>query len=211
MIRVKMLATSRRVVDVATVGAVRVMTFPNLLTFIRLCCLPLFLWLLFGRGEVAGAALLLGVLGMTDWVDGWMARRFRQESEFGAIFDPTVDRMLFVVASIAVIVHPGVPDWFVGLVLVREVLVGLMMITGKLLGMQRFPVTTLGKRYTFLLMMAVPLLLLGTSDHATADSAWVAGWVLGMPGLALSWYTAIDYIPRVRAAVWAGRAERRVR
>ncbi len=187
------------------------MTIPNLLTFVRLCCLPLFLWMLFGRDSVAGAALLLGVLGMTDWVDGWLARRLSQESDFGAIFDPTVDRLLFVVASISVIVHPGIPDWFVGLVLVREVLVGVMMVVGKLLGMKRFPVTTMGKRYTFLLMMAVPLLLLGTAEHPTSDAAWVTGWVLGVPGVLLSWYTAIDYFPRVRAAVRAGRAERGVR
>lgn len=211
MIRVKMVATSRRVVDVATVGVVRVLTVPNMITFLRLCCLPLFIWLLFDRESVAGAALLLGGLGMTDWVDGWAARKLDQMSEFGAIFDPSVDRLLFVVASISVMVHPGVPDLVVGAILVREVFVAVMMILGKLLGMQRFPVTTLGKRYTFLLMMAVPLLLLGTSDHPTADAAWALGWVLGVPGLVLSWYTAIDYIPRVRAAVQAGRSERRVR
>ena len=189
----------------------RVLTVPNLITFLRLCCLPVFLWMLFGRESVAGAALLLGILGMTDWVDGWWARRFGQESEFGAMFDPTVDRLLFVVASVSVIVHPGVPDWFLVAVLLRETLVGSMMILGKVMGMKRFPVTTLGKRYTFLLMMAVPLLLLGTSDHPTADFGWIAGWIFGAPGLLLSWYTAIDYVPRVRAAVRAGRAERGVR
>ena len=189
----------------------RVFTIPNLITFLRLCCLPVFLWMLFEQESVAGAALLLGVLGMTDWVDGWWARRFGQESEFGAIFDPTVDRLLFVVASVSVIIRPGVPDWFLVAVLAREILVGSMMILGKVMGMKVFPVTTLGKRYTFLLMMAVPLLLLGTSDHPTADLGWIAGWVLGIPGLLLSWYTAIDYVPRVRAAVRAGRAERGVR
>lgn len=196
---------------VATVAIVRVMTVPNLITLIRLCCLPVFLWLLFGRESVAGSALLLGGLGMTDWVDGWWARRFGQQSEFGAIFDPTVDRLLFVVASVSVIVHPGVPDWFVVAILVRETTVGAMMVVGKVLGMARFPVTVLGKRYTFLLMIAIPLLLLGTSEHPTADLAWIVGWVLGVPGLLLSWYTAVDYVPRVRAAVRAGRAERGVR
>ena len=211
MIRVKIVAMSRRVVDVATVGLVRVFTVPNAITFLRLCCLPLFIWLLFGRESVAGAALLLGGLGMTDWVDGWVARKLDQRSEFGAIFDPSVDRLLFIVASVSVMVHPGVPDLVVGAILVREVFVAAMMVVGKLLGMQRFPVTVLGKRYTFLLMMAVPLLLLGTSNHPTADVAWIAGWVLGVPGLVLSWYTAIDYMPRVRAAVRAGRSERGVR
>lgn len=187
------------------------MTVPNLITLARLGCLPVYLWMLFESGSVAGAALLLGVLGMTDWVDGWWARRFGQQSEFGAMFDPTVDRMLFVVAAVSVIVHPGVPDWFVVAILLRETGVGAMMVVGKVLGMQRFPVTTLGKRYTFLLMIALPLLLLGTSNHPTADVASIVGWVLGVPALLLSWYTAVDYVPRVRAAVRAGRAERGVR
>ena len=75
----------------------RFLTAPNLFTLLRLCCLPLFLYLLFGRDNRAGAAWLLGGLGATDWVDGWLARRFDQVSEFGKIFDPTADRLLFIV------------------------------------------------------------------------------------------------------------------
>ena len=211
MIRVKTLPMSRRVPTVATVSEMRIATVPNLITLVRLACLPVFLWMLFVLEMPAGAALLLGFLGISDWVDGWIARRFDQRSEFGALFDPIVDRLLFLVAAFAVFFRDGIPDWFVFAVLVREILVGAMMIIGQLLGMERFPVTTLGKRYTFLLMMAIPLLLLGTSTHVTADVAWVVGWVLGIPGLALSFVTAVDYVPRVRSAVQAGRAKRGVR
>lgn len=77
----------------------RLATWPNLVTLVRLLCLPVFLWLLFSREQREAAAWLLGALGATDWVDGWLARRLDQRSEFGAVFDPAVDRLLFIVAS----------------------------------------------------------------------------------------------------------------
>ena len=79
------------------------LTVPNLFTLLRLLCLPLFLWLLLGCGNRAGAAILLGALAATDWVDGYLARRLGQVSEFGKKFDPTVDRLVFIVALLAII------------------------------------------------------------------------------------------------------------
>ena len=81
-----------------------ILTVPNLITLVRLCCLPLFLWLLFSVNDRGAAAWLLGGLGATDWVDGWVARRFDQQSDFGAIFDPSVDRGVFIVAVFAILV-----------------------------------------------------------------------------------------------------------
>ena len=159
----------------------------------------------------AGAALLLGALGVSDWVDGWVARRFDQRSDFGEMFDPVVDRLLFVVAAVAALFHDGIVVWFMAALVIREIFVGSMMLIGQMLGMERFPVTTLGKRYTFLLMFAIPLMILGTSAHPTADAARVLGWSVGLPGLLLSFVTAVDYVPRVRQAVRTGRAKRGVR
>ena len=82
---------------------------PDLITLIRLLCLPLFLYLLFGRDNRAAAAWLLGGLGATDWVDGYLARRLGQVSEFGKKFDPTVDRLLFIVAIVAIIIDGAGP------------------------------------------------------------------------------------------------------
>ncbi|MFM7872886.1 MAG: CDP-alcohol phosphatidyltransferase family protein, partial [Actinomycetota bacterium] len=81
-----------------------VATWPNLITLVRLCCLPVFVWLLLGAEEPGYAALILGGLGATDWVDGWVARRFDQVSEFGKKFDPTADRILFIVALVAIMI-----------------------------------------------------------------------------------------------------------
>lgn len=183
-----------------------VLTIPNVLTLLRLACLPLFLYLLFGRDNRAGAAWLLGALGATDWVDGYLARRLGQVSEFGKVFDPTVDRLLFLVALVGIIVDGAAPLWFCWLVLVREVLVGSMMVIATVvLHMPRIDVNWWGKLATFLLMFAVPGFMLGASDFPGNTGFQVASWILGIPGLVLSWATAVAYVPRVRAAIRAGR------
>ena len=187
------------------------LSVPNFITLARLCVLPLFLYLLFARDQRAGAALLLGFLGMTDWVDGWFARKFNQVSPFGAVFDPTVDRALFVVSAISVLIDGAVPRWFCIAILVREVVVGAMMVGATMLGMERFPVSSNGKWYTFLLMMAVPFLLLAGSSHVTADFGLVVGWLCAIPGLALSYYTAVMYVPLVRTNLRKGRAAKGLR
>ena len=187
------------------------LSVPNFITLARLCVLPLFLYLLFAKDQRAGAALLLGFLGMTDWVDGWFARKFNQVSPFGAVFDPTVDRVLFVVSAISVLIDGAVPRWFCIAILVREVVVGAMMVGATMLGMERFPVSSNGKWYTFLLMMAVPFLLLAGSSHVTADFGLVVGWLCAIPGLALSYYTAVMYVPLVRTNLRKGRAAKGLR
>lgn len=185
-----------------------ILTVPNLITAVRLACLPLFLWILFGREDAAQAALLLGFLGVTDWVDGWVARKYNQRSSFGALFDPVADRVLFIVGTGAVLASGAIPLWFGLALIVRECVVSAAMVIATLFGMRRFEVSLLGKRYTLLLMTAVPLLLLGSSDHVTAPIAEVFGWVLGIPGLVLCYYTAFAYIPKIRESLSAGRAHR---
>ena len=192
---------------VAPVPANRsLLTIPNLFTFARLLCLPLFLYLLFGRDNPAGAAWLLGALGATDWVDGYLARRLGQVSEFGKVFDPAVDRILFIVATIAIIIADAAPVWFCWAVVAREVFVGGMMLIATLVfHMERFDVSWWGKLATFLLMFAIPGFMIGSSDFPGHAGFQVAAWCVGIPGLALSWITAIAYVPQVRAHIAAGR------
>jgi cardiolipin synthase len=173
--------------------------------------LPVFLHLLLADANRAGAALLLGVLGATDWVDGWLARVLHQRSDFGAIFDPVVDRLLFIVGAVGVWIDGGVPRWFLAAVVVREIVVGVAMTVATLFGMEPFAVSTLGKRYTFLLMAGIPLLLLGASDHPAGPWALVIGWLLAVPGLLLSYVTAIMYFPLIRLHLKRGREARRLR
>lgn len=184
----------------------RIVTVPNAFTLLRLCCIPLFLYLLFGRDNRAGAAWLLGALGATDWVDGWLARTLHQTSEFGKVFDPTADRLLFIVGLTGIIIDGAAPRWFAVLVLAREFVVGAAMAIATLVfKMQRFDVTWWGKAATFLLMFAIPGFMLGSSDFPGHQGFQVASWVLGIPGLGLSYYTAASYVPMIAAGVQAGR------
>ncbi len=184
-------------------------TIPNAVTLIRLLLLPVFLSVLFVQENPVAAALMLGALGATDWVDGYLARRLGQVSEFGKVFDPTVDRLLFVVATIAIIIDGSIPLWFALAVLVREVAVGLMMVIATVFyKMPRIDVTYWGKVATSLLMFAVPGFLLGNSDIASADVFQAAAWLVGIPGLILSYWTAIAYIPQVRRAIAEGASAR---
>lgn len=185
------------------------LTAPNAFTLLRLCCIPVFLWLLFGRDDRAAAAWLLGVLGATDWVDGWLARTFHQTSEFGKKFDPTADRLLFIVGVGGIIVDGAAPLWFCWLVIVREVVVGVTIATATLaFGMTRFDVTWWGKTATFLLMFAFPGFLLGSSDFFLHAWFQAAAWVLGIPGVVLSYYTAVAYVPMIRESLREGRVQR---
>ena len=187
----------------------QVLTAPNLITLLRLLCLPIFLWLLFSVEDKAGAAWLLGALGSTDWVDGWVARRFGQQSSFGAVFDPTVDRGMFIVAVLAIVIDQSMPLWFAVAVLIREISVAAAMVIATAFGMQRFSVSIWGKRYTFLLMFAVPLMLLAADDGRGADLVSLVAWAFAIPGIILSYSTALAYIPEIRRNLRLGREARR--
>jgi cardiolipin synthase len=184
----------------------RILTIPNVITVVRLLCLPVFLWLLFGEENRAAAAWLLGALGATDFADGYIARHFNQTSELGKILDPVADRLLFFVAIIAILIDGSIPVWFAWALLVREVLVSVATLVLAAMGARRIDVTWYGKAGTFGNMFAVPLFL---GSHSTVSYAALCGilaWVTGIPGLILSWYAALLYIPIARDALRAGRA-----
>jgi cardiolipin synthase len=138
----------------------RVLTAPNLITLVRLLCIPLFLWVLFGLHRQTDAAVLLAVLGSTDWIDGFVARRYHQVSTLGKVLDPAADRVLVATAVIAVIVHGAVPLWFGVATLAREALVSVMVLLLAALGAARINVLWIGKAGTFALMFSYPAFLL---------------------------------------------------
>lgn len=191
-----------------TPGGRGVLTVPNLISVARLCCIPLFLYLIFGAENRVAAAWLLAGLGATDWVDGYIARRLGQVSELGKVLDPAADRLLFIVGVGGIIIDGSAPLWFSIAVVAREAVVGVAMVVFTLLGMKRFDVTYLGKCATFALMFAFPLFLLHAGSTTARDPLLAAAWVFGAPGVALSYYTAIAYIPLMRKNLREGRAER---
>jgi cardiolipin synthase (CMP-forming) len=185
------------------------MTWPNLVTAVRLLCIPIFLVLLFGLEERAGAAFLLGALGATDWVDGYLARRLGQVSELGKILDPTADRLLFLVGVCAMLVDGSIVWWFAVLTLVREGAVAVAALVLGAMGARRIDVTWIGKCATFGLMFAFPLFLAANAGLSWSGVAEVLAWSIGVPSLALSYYAAWQYVPLARRALGDGRTTAR--
>lgn len=193
---------TERTAEVAPTTA-EVVTVPNLLSVGRLLAVPLFLWLLFAQETRLGAAVLLGLLGATDWVDGWVARRFDQVTELGKVLDPTADRILLGVAGVAIFVDGAVPAIVFWPVIVREVAVSLAVVTLALVGAQRIDVVWAGKAGAFGLMFAFPFFLLG--DAGTSyDDLWTAvAWVCAVPAVVLGYLAAVEYARVVPGALAA--------
>ena len=193
----------------AAPGEDRILTVPNALTLGRLLGLPVFLWLLFAQENRLGAAIFLAVIAATDFVDGYIARHFDQASRLGKLFDPTADRILFFVAVTAIVVDGSAPTWVAVVVLVREAIVSAITVTLVGLGYPPVDVTWWGKAGTFLLMFAFPLFLAG-SDPAfeAADVVYALGWVAAVPGMCLSLFAAVRYVPLWRESVREGRVLR---
>ena len=189
-------------------GEDRILTIPNVISLIRLACIPVFLWLLFGRDNRYGAAWLLGGLGATDWVDGYVARRFNQVSTVGKVLDPAADRLLVGVGVVAILIDGSAPAWVGVATIVREVLVSLAVLGLAAIGAKRIDVQWVGKAGTFALMTAFPFFLASESTAFWADQARVLAWVFAIPGLVLAWYAAATYVPLAVEAIREGRTGR---
>jgi len=189
-------------------GEDRILTLPNLITLVRLSCLPVFLWLLFGRDDRVWAASLLGALGATDWIDGYIARRWHQVSTVGKVFDPVADRLLFFVAGVAIIVDGSVPLWVAWLVLGREVVVTVATLGLAAAGARRIDVTWWGKAGTFGLMWAFPMFLASHGKLFWREQAEWLAWATTAPGLVFSYVALALYVPLGLKALREGRAER---
>lgn len=184
------------------------LTAANAVTAVRLACIPVFCWLLFGDHRQTAAAVLLGVLGATDWVDGQLARRLHQVSTLGKVLDPTADRLLVGTAVVSVIVHGAVPLWFGLLTIAREVLVAGTALVLAGLGARRIDVLWIGKAGTFALMVAYPGFLISHGTAGWQEPFHVVAWVAGGVGIVLAWVAALSYVVPARRALAEGRKHR---
>jgi cardiolipin synthase (CMP-forming) len=183
----------------------RIVTIPNLISVARLLCAPVFVWLL-ADGQGIAAAAVLAVLGASDWVDGWIARRFDQGSDLGKVLDPVADRGLLLVAAIALLIDGSVPVVVGVLVLVREAVVSIAVLVLAMAGARRIDVQWAGKAGTLSVMFAFPLFLWADNITSGHDLVLAAAWFFAVVGLVLGYYAAITYLPIAREALRDGRA-----
>jgi len=183
----------------------RILTWPNALSALRLAGVPVFLWLvLVPRTATADlvAAGILGLAGITDWLDGKLARMLNQQSRLGQVLDPAADRLYIAATVIALAVRGIIPWWLFAVIAARELCVGLALLVLK----QRTPyaalqVSFVGKTATLCLMYGIPLLLLGAHSGTTAEVVRVIGWAFAIWGISLYWWAATLYLTQVRDLV----------
>ncbi|WP_241992452.1 CDP-alcohol phosphatidyltransferase family protein [Cryobacterium lactosi] len=170
----------------------RVLTVPNLLSFLRLALVPVFLGLLVS-GEDAWALLVLAVASLTDFLDGAIARAFKQITRLGQLLDPAADRLYIFAALIGLAWRDLVPWWIVAVVVGRDVfLLGLGVVLANH-GFGPLPVHQLGKVATFCLFYALPMIMLGQAFPELSWWSQPVGWAFGLWGAYLYWWAGVIY------------------
>ena len=168
------------------------LNIPNALTFLRALGVPLFLYLFLVAELPVASFLVITVGGITDYLDGKIARALNQTSDFGAKFDPTVDRLYIGAVIIAFAIKDYLPWWLVVSIIARDLILLLVVASQRLRGIPYLEVTYLGKAATFNLLYAFPFLLLADID-LVGIWCYRAGWAFAIWGISLYFYTGIQY------------------
>jgi cardiolipin synthase (CMP-forming) len=171
-------------------------TAPNAVTLVRLLLMPVCAWLL-GTGRYGWGLVLTAVVGSTDWVDGWLARRTGQVSRLGQLMDPLADRLLIASVAIALVVREVLP-WPAALLLLAR---DLVLLAGwpllKRRGIEPPEVVFLGKAATMVLLTALPVLTLGATGVPLADLARLLGLAALWVGVVMYYLAGAVYVRMV--------------
>ncbi len=170
-----------------------ILNIPNALTALRALGVPVFLYLFLVAEEPIASFVVIALGGITDYLDGKIARALKQTSEFGAKFDPTVDRLYIAAVIIALAIKDYLPWPLVVAIIARDLILFLVIIYQKLRGIPFLEVSFLGKAATFNLLYAFPFLLL---EEVSVIGPWcfAAGWSFAIWGISLYFYTGIQYL-----------------
>ncbi len=190
----------------------RVLTIPNGISAARLAGVPVFLWLVLGPRTATAdywAVALLIVAGLSDWLDGKIARAFNQSSRLGQVLDPAADRLYIAATIVALAVRGIIPWWLVAVLGVRELTVGAALtVLRRRAGFGTLQVSLVGKAATLCLLYAFPLLFLGDHPGWGGTLARVIGWAFAIWGTVLYWWAAMLYLAQARILMSrGGRAE----
>ena len=169
------------------------LNIPNALTALRALGVPVFLYLFLIAEQPIASFVVIALGGITDYLDGKVARALNQTSDFGAKFDPTVDRLYIAAVIIALAIKDYLPWSLVIAIIARDLILFLVIIYQKSRGIPYFEVSFLGKAATFNLLYAFPFLLL---EEVAVIGPWcfAAGWSFAIWGISLYFYTGIQYL-----------------
>ncbi len=165
----------------------RIWTVPNVLSIIRLLGVPLFLWLVLVPRADGWAVAVLAMAGLTDWLDGKIARRFHQVSRAGQMLDPAADRLYILSTIVALMVRDVIPVWLVVILIARDLFMLGQVPFLRTRGFTSLPVHFVGKAATFCLLYSFPLVLLGHLGAGGWTAARIVGWAFAIWGTVLYW------------------------
>lgn len=172
----------------------RILTIPNLLSVARLAGVPLFLWLLLGPHADGWALLILALSGLTDYLDGKIARWLGQTSKLGVLLDPAADRLYIFCTIAAFVARDIVPLWLALVLVGRDVFLGLCLMLLRRHGYAPLAVHGMGKAATFALLYAFPLLLIAAGHGTLSDVAHPIAWAFTIWGTALYVWAGLLYV-----------------
>lgn len=165
----------------------------------------MFLWLVLGPRTAAADGIAVGILaaaGISDWLDGKLARMLNQASRLGQLLDPAADRLYIGATLVALAVRGIIPWWLLGALVLREACVALsLLVLRHRTSYNALAVSFVGKTATLCLMYAFPLLFLGAAGGVAAEVVRVFGWAFAIWGSALYWWGALLYIAQVKDLV----------
>lgn len=185
------------------VASDRIWTIPNVISFVRLLGVPVFLYLLLGPRHDIAALIVLTLGGTTDWVDGYVARRMGSVSRLGELLDPFADRLYILATLVGFTLREVVPWWLTAALLLREAVLGVALLVLRRHGYGPPPVHYVGKTGTFVLLGAFPTLLLAEAVPAIGTVAGAIGWGLAWWALGLYWAAAVLYLLQTRTLLRA--------
>ncbi len=183
----------------------RVLTIPNVLSALRLVGVPVFLWLLFTHQDIWAFVVLL-LSGVTDYLDGKIARRFNLVSRVGQLLDPLADRLYVLTTLVALTIRDIIPLWLLVVLVARDLFMGVVILLLKRVGQTGLPVHFVGKAATFNLLYAFPILLLSSVDGVVGDVAQPLGWAFAWWGVGLYLLAAVLYAVQAAAVIRARSA-----
>lgn len=178
----------------------RILTLPNVLSMLRLVGVPVFLWAILAEHD-AIALVTLMLSGISDYLDGKIARHYGLVSRVGELLDPLADRLYIATTLFGLAWREIIPWWLVAALVVRELLMAAVLMWVRRFGQVGLPVHFVGKAATFNLLYAFPLLLLGDGTGTFAAWALPIGWGFAWWGTALYWVAAAIYIVQARRFV----------
>ncbi len=165
----------------------RVLTIPNVLSVLRLAGVPVFLWLLLGPQADLVALLVLAFAGISDYLDGKIARALGQTSKLGVVLDPAADRLYILATLVAFVLRDIIPWWLAAIIVGRDLVLAPGVWLLRRHRIAPLNVSYLGKSATFCLLYAFPLLLVGAHDWAVSDVARPIAW-------AFIWWGTVFYL-----------------